>query len=164
MSPATQAEAALCAVSAASGHRPDITGIAEVLVYSSEDLDDLVLRKLTQPAEGRLPEHSRGLGYSESDAQRMYGEVLRTLDASGRSFLITPAPGDPLPGADYEDRCMWGLFRAAIDDRPDATPVLVTHDRAFALLVTASAPLSDDRQPLWSAMSARRFCHTLASY
>jgi hypothetical protein len=145
-------------VAAACGHRPDITETVEVLVYSSEDLDDLVLRN-------RLPEHLRGLGYSDSDADRVYSEVLRDLDASGRSFLITPAPGElPLPGADYEDRCIWGLFRAAMDDRPDADPILVTHDRTFGLLVTACAPLNSEGQPLWSAMSALRFCQTLASF
>lgn len=162
--PDTKDEAALCAISAASGHGPDITETVDILVYSSDDLDDLVLRKLSQPAEGRLPEHQRGLGYSESDADRMYAEVLPDLDISGRSFLITPAPGErPLPGADYEDRCIWGLFRAAMDDRPDADAILVTHDRTFALLVSACAPLGADGQPLWSAMSGLRFCQTLAS-
>lgn len=163
--PESRDQAALCVLAAACGHRPDITGTVEVLVYSSEDLDDLVLRKLSQPVDNRLPEHLRGLGYSDIDAERVYSEVLRDLDASGRSFLITPAPGElPLPGADYDERCIWGLFRAAMDDRPDADPILVTHDRTFGLLVTACAPLNSEGQPLCSAMSALRFCQTLASF
>lgn len=157
-------EVSLHALSAISGGPPDISDRVHIVVYSSADLDDIVLRKLTQPADPALPEHAKGLGWPEAEAERGYGELCAAIDATGRSFLIEPPPGAAaLPGADYEDRCVWGLFRAAMDDLPDAEPLLVTNDRAFVAQANAEALRHGARMP-WQAVSARRFCELLAAY
>lgn len=145
--------------------RPPVLGECSVSVYSSTALDDLVLRKLTQPDDPELPEHERGLGFGDDHAEHIFGELAGDIDATGRSYLIDPPPGEaPLPGADYEDRCVWGLFRAAMDDRPDATPILVTNDRPLALQVNAEAGRAAKGHVPWVAVSAERFCEILVRY
>lgn len=159
--PSTLEQASLNGVAAIAGRLPTLEEPL-VSVYSSSAIDDLVLRKLAQPADPELPEHERGLGFSDAHAERLYRELAQAIDATGRSFSIDPPPGEaPLPGADYEDRCVWGLFRAAMSDRPDAAPILVTNDRAFALQVNAEATRSRGNRPPWLAVSAARCCEIL---
>jgi hypothetical protein len=162
--PRTLEEASLHALSAIAGGLPDIGAMVSIVLYSSADLDDIVLRKLSQPADPSLSEAEQGLGWAEADADDTYGVLCRAIDTTGRSFLIEPPPGaTALPGADYEDRCVWGLFRAAMDDVPDAEPILVTNDRALAAQVNAEALRHGSRMP-WQAVSARRFCELLAAH
>jgi len=159
--PATLEQASLNAVAALAGCPPTLEDVA-VSIYSSTALDDLVLRKLVQSADPDLPEEEQGLGFADHHAERLYGDLVGRLDATGRSFLIDPPPGEwPLPGADYEDRCVWGPFRLAMADRADAVPILVTNDRAFAFQVNAEATRgAPDRAP-WVAVSAARFCEII---
>lgn len=163
VAPTTMAEAALQSFAAVIGRPPDVTSEVDLLVYGCEDLDDVVLRKLSQPADEALEPHLRGLGYPTRTADRIFAQLCVALDGTGRSFSIEPSPGAAyLPGADHEDRCVWGLFRAAMGDRPDAQPVLVTDDRPFALQVNAHAiSEAGGGPPLWHAVSPAKFLEML---
>lgn len=164
VAPTTLGEASLAVVAAMAARPPVFEGLS-VSVYSSAALDDLVLRKLTQPADPTLPDHQRGLGFGDDHAERLYRELVGEIDVTGCSYLVDPAPGEaPLPGADHEDRCVWGLFRAAMDDRPHATPILVTNDRALALQVNAEAIRASVERAPWVAVSAARFGEVLVRY
>lgn len=161
--PSSLEEAALSALAAIVGHPPPVG--AEILVYSALALDDVVLRRLTQPADPGLPESERGLGYGDDEAERIFCVLVDEIDATGRSILVDPPPGEmSLPGADYDDRCMWGLFRAAMNNRPDASPLLVTDDRAFALQINSEAERVRGVSAPWVAVSSARFCELLTRY
>jgi hypothetical protein len=93
--PRTLDEASLHVLSAIAGDPPDISAVVHLVVYSSADLDDIVLRNLSPPEDPALPDHARGLGWSEAEADYGYGELCEAIDATGRSFLIEPPPGAP---------------------------------------------------------------------
>lgn len=161
---ASMEEAALSAVAAVSGRDPDVTTSTSVRVYSSEDLDDLVLRKLTQPDNARFPPEQRGLGYSEARALEFYQEVVDVLDAPGGSVVVDPPPpAVQLADIDYEDQCIWGLFREAMNRDPTAVPFFVTDDRSLALNAALAARAANPERPAWEVRSPTTFCLDLAA-
>lgn len=161
--PATLEEAALSLIAAAAGLAPDVATPPSLKVYSSEDLDDLVVRKLIQPDSPDLRPEERGLGFAESHAVALYQEVVDVLDARGGSVGLNPPPApQPLPGADYEDRCIWGLFREAMSREPTSAAFLVTDDRWLAANAMLAAKVSNPQRPPWAAMSPASFCSALA--
>lgn len=123
---------------------------------------DVVVLKLTQPLDAERAE-DRGRGWSELEIVTWLEQMLTEVHAVGRTFMFDDdLPPRPLPGVeDYEDACVYALFRAAIS-HADCETQLVTYDRNFAIAVNAAAPIGQGGRPLWGAVSATDLLRRLA--
>lgn len=131
----------------------------DILLFGSELLDDVVLRKLAQPSDEALRAEDRGLGFGSEEAARLYRRLACMLDDTGRTLLVEASrPARVLPGADYEDSCVWSVFCAAMAREPDRAALLVTNDRVVALQVNLEA---DRGRAAWAAVSAARLASVL---
>ncbi len=151
--PTSLEEASLAAV-AAFAYTP-----TDPYLFGSEILDDVVIRKLTQPSDGKLRPEDRGLGLEFQGAIVAYEAVTSLLDQTGRSWLLDPQlPSRRLPGADYEDSCVWAILLLALDLHPTRTGMVVTNDIAFATQLNVEAETG--RAP-WVSVSAARYATLL---
>lgn len=134
-----------------------IAAQVELSLYSDGGVDDLVLRKLSQPRDGARPE-DRGLGWDLVKATATYRRLTDALDQSGRSLFMEPdAAARHLSGVDFEDQRIFGLFPDAAATAPWSDAALVTNDREFATQVNSHAPMLASGHAAWIAVSPSRF-------
>lgn len=125
-------------------------------LYGDSALDQLVLRKLTQPADPAVIDERRGLGWTEQEAIAIYQRIADGVDHRYEE-LQPSAASEIVHGLDYEDGRIYGLFLAAKGDRAWSEPILVTNDRSFAQVVNDQAHELHSGLPEWRAVSARQF-------
>lgn len=128
--------AAIAAVCEVCG--PSLT-VSDTFIYGSSSLEDVIVRKLTQPLSATRSEDT-GLGWSEADLVVALDPLLQAVADTQRLHWFDPSPrAEALQGADYEDSCVWALFLKAMGARPTCDPILVTNDRSFASVVNLEA-------------------------
>jgi hypothetical protein len=109
-----------------------LVGSEMLEVWSSAHIDELLVRKATQPRNGLSPE-TRGIGWSSEDAQTLLHDFLYDLvfDMTGGGRVELDGV-DGHPPLDHEDAC---IFTTALQAADDATPpsikYCVTRDRCF---------------------------------
>jgi hypothetical protein len=117
-------------------------GTQSLEVWTSDHIDALVLRKLTQPPEQATPEES-GYGWSHDDAveaqRRLIDDVVYDDSNGGTLGAISIALGTP--PLDHEDGC---VYATAMGCAPDET------DFYHRYLVTADKQFKRDEQALSS--------------
>ena len=124
---------------------------AETSIFVDELLEDILMRKLTQPPVGDRPE-DRGMGWSLDKAKDAFTAVLDPVHQAGRSRWVKPsAPPEFMQGADPEDCRIWGLFMSARSTNPLADSFLVSRDRDFVKNANDSARRLYSGRPEWMA-------------
>lgn len=101
-------------------------------VWSSAHIDELLVRKATQPTGGTTPE-VRGLGWSDEDAEALLHDFLYDLifDLTGGG-LVELDGVEGHPPLDHEDACVFSTALQAADDAtPPSVKYCVTRDREF---------------------------------
>ncbi|MFI5930902.1 hypothetical protein [Actinoplanes sp. NPDC051494] len=101
-------------------------------VWSSDHIDQLLVRKAHQPRNGGVPE-SCGLGWSLDDAEALLVDLLDELvyekTGGGRVEIVGVSGNPPL---DHEDaRVFTTALAAAGDAAPPSIKYCVTRDRRF---------------------------------
>ncbi|WP_213006092.1 hypothetical protein [Paractinoplanes toevensis] len=101
-------------------------------VWTSKHIDDLLVRKATQPRDGGTPEAS-GLGWSREDAEDLLQDLLYDLvfDMTGGG-LVNFDGVEGHPPLDHEDACVFTTaLQAADESLPPSIKYCVTRDYAF---------------------------------
>ncbi|HVA74811.1 MAG TPA: hypothetical protein VNF71_09635 [Acidimicrobiales bacterium] len=126
-------------------------------------MDDLVLLKLTQPNDSRLPPEQRGLGWDEDLAVDTYQALANGIDPNYEE--LNPAAAAAVAhGLDYEDQRIFGLLLAAMGERAWANPVLVTRDSDFASVANNQAPMLTSGLPKWRAVTPKRLLQSYGAF
>jgi hypothetical protein len=115
-------------------------GPESLQIWSSEHIDDLLVRKAMQPLTGATPE-TRGLGWSQNDAEDLRYEFLYDLifdKTGGARVELDGVHGHP--PLDHEDACVFTTaLQAALDITPPSIKYCITRDRAFRQATTLSS-------------------------
>lgn|GEM_PF-1715117 len=131
-------------------------------LFSDDGIQQIVLRKLTQPSVAVQAE-DRGLGLSYEEATACLQYLNRCADSTGRSYrVVPPAPVGSI-GEDFEDRRVFGVLEHASRQFPEMLPLMITNDRGFAQEVAMKSPILNSGLPRWAAMSPRHFVNQIAA-
>lgn len=120
----------LRAIAVSQGGR--FAGPEPLQVWTSDHIDDLVVRKASQPRGGPTPE-TRGLGWSHEHAQDLLIDLVDELvyeKTDGGRVTIVGVDGNPPLG--HEDACVFTTaLGAATDAAPPSIKYCVTCDGPF---------------------------------